>query len=285
MPSFYNGKRFFLTYAQTDYTANELVAFLQSKGNVKRYVVCRENHEDGSPHLHACVEYSSVQRKPVDWLDFNGRHPNKQDPRNWAACQTYCKKDGDFVEGPDEIVQEKIDDVCRGFELEEDWMGYCVGKKIPFAYAVWYWNRIHLDTCTINTHEHEGKMCNALQTYAFNVTASKTLIIKGPTGCGKTTWAKRNMPLPILFVSHVDKLVEFRAGYHKSIIFDDVDLNHWPRCSQIHITDFDNPRQIHCRYRCANIPAGVFKVFTCNEWPLGEWEELKRRVTRITIKV
>jgi len=284
MPSFYNGKRFFLTYPQTNKLPQELVAFLQLQGPVKNYLVALEKHADGSPHLHACVEFTSVQRKPVSWLDFDGHHPNKQDPRNWAACRQYCKKDGDYLEGPEEAAAvPDVKEACLNFEIEEDWMAYCVEKRIPFAYATFFWNRLHADACTITSNDHPGSMCAALTEFKFNPDVHRTLIIKGPSGCGKTTWAKRSLPLPILFVSHIDKLTEFRTGYHKSIVFDDVDLNHWPRTSQIHVVDFDNPRQLHCRYRCANIPAGIFKVFTCNEWPLGDWEEIARRVKRYTI--
>jgi len=284
MPSFYNGKRFFLTYPQTDKLPAELVAFLQLKADVKSYLVAAEKHADGSPHLHACVEFKTVQRHAVDWLDFDGHHPNKQDPRNWAACQTYCKKDGDYISGPDE-VDNKVDvqEACRNFEKEEDWMAYCIEKRIPYAYACFFWTRIHSDACTLTSNDHPGTMCTALAEFNFLPDVHRILIIKGPSGTGKTTWAKRNLPCPILFVSHIDKLAEFRSGYHKSIIFDDVDLNHWPRTSQIHVVDFENPRQIHCRYKCAQIPAGIVKCFTCNEWPLGEWEEISRRVRRFTI--
>jgi len=284
MPSFYNGKRFFLTYAQCPESIQECIAFLQSKGDLKYYLVCAEKHQDGSPHLHACVEFKTHQRKPVDWLDFNGKHPNKQDPRVWQACRAYCKKDGDFLEGPEEEETVDIYEKCKQFDNEEDWMAHCASTRVSFQYAVWFWSRVHQDTCTILTNEHEGVMHQSLIDYPFDAYYHRCLILRGPTGCGKTTWAKRNMPLPILFVSHIDKLGDFRAGYHKSIIFDDVDFNHYPRTSQIHLTDWENPRQIHIRHRVANIPAGVFKCFTCNNWPLGEYPEVLRRVRRVSVQ-
>lgn len=89
------------------------------------------------------------------------------------------------------------------------------------------------------------------------------------------------MPKPALFCSHIDQLKGFRTGFHKSIIFDDVDFNHYPRHSQIHLCDFDNPRAIHCRHAVANIPAGIFKCFTCNELPLNVTDEAIRRRVRV----
>lgn len=213
MPSFFNGKKFFLTYPQCPYTANELVAFLQSQGPVKSYLVAREKHADGAFHLHACVEFKSTQRKPVNWLDFNGHHPNKQDPRNWAACRTYCKKDGDYIEGPDEEEsQQDLVSVCKEMESELEWFEHCVSKKIPYQYASWFWNRLHCDSTSITERPNIGEMCESLRSLCHDGTSRKCLILKGPTGCGKTTWALKNMPLPALFVTHIDSLKKFRAG-------------------------------------------------------------------------
>jgi len=284
MPSFYNGKRFFLTFPTLDRSPQELVAYLQAKATVKSYVVARELHEDGQPHLHACVEFTSIQRHGVDWLDSFGIHPNKQDPRNWKACITYTKKGGDYIDGPEEEPEEDIETVLQSMDTEEQWMAYCINKKISFQYAQWYWERMKNDLCTIEGDEHEGVLCDELVNYKFNRDAKTALIIRGASGTGKTTWAKRNVPKPALFVRHIDTLKKFRPGFHKSIIFDDVEFNHYPRTAQIHLVDFENPSDIHCRHRTAFIPAGIYKVFTCNEWPLNvEDPAIKRRTHRVTI--
>jgi len=283
MPSFYNGKRFFLTYPQCDSLPIELVAFLQQQGPIKSYLVSREKHEDGNYHLHACVEFTTKQSKQVNWLDFNSKHPNKQDPRNWAACKTYCKKDGDYVEGPEDNLDERdIVEICKDYHLEEDWFSYCLSKRMPFQYATWFWTRCHQDDTTLSTNECEGTLCPQLQEFKWNE-SMKCLILRGNSGCGKTTWAKRSLPTPILFVSHIDTLKKFRPGFHKSILFDDIDVKHYPRTSQIHLVDFENSRDIHCRHTVAHIPAGIYKVFTCNEWPLTEDPAIARRCVRRTV--
>lgn len=287
MPSFYNGKRFFLTYPQCASTPHELVAFLQQRASVVYYVVARELHANGDPHLHACVEFAQTERHGVDWLDFEGKHPNKQDPRNWDACKTYTKKDKDYLES--ETPQGNSNDgdlreICVNTEHEVDWMLHCATKKIPFPYARWLWEYFHCDQHTILASEHIGVMCGALQAFQFIPHLHQTFILEGPSGCGKTTWAKINMPKPALFVSHIDQLKQFTSR-HKSIIFDDVDFNHYPRTSQIAICDFDNVRAIHCRHAVATIPAGIFKVFTCNTLPLSTDDPaIKRRVKIYHIK-
>lgn len=63
----------------------------------------------------------------------------------------------------------------------------------------------------------------------------------------------------------MDDLIHFESGEYDGIIFDDMDFRHLPRVAQIHILDTDDRRSIHCRYTCANIPAGTRKIFTTNE--------------------
>lgn len=100
-------------------------------------------------------------------------------------------------------------------------------------------------------------------------TNRQSLVIIGPSGCGKTTIARHIAPKPALFCTHVDTLRQFRPGYHKSIIFDDVNFTHIPREGQINIVEFEQPRAIHVRYGVVTIPAGVVKVFTANVLPIS----------------
>jgi len=112
-----------------------------------------------------------------------------------------------------------------------------------------------------------------------NWVEEKCLILIGDTGVGKTTYAKQIIPKPALFITHVDDLKKFEPGYHKSILFDDVCFNHYPIQSQIHLVDYENPRSIHVRYGIARIPAGVAKIFTCNEDPINiRHPAIRRRV-------
>lgn len=288
MPSFYNGKRFFLTYPQCTGTRQDLAEFLRTKAAVKYLLVARELHQDGNQHFHACVEFVNTERHDCRWLDFNGKHPNKQDPRRWAACKAYCKKeDLNFIEEEELGMgtgEESLQEKCFSFDREEDWFEYCASNKIAYPYAQFFWTRLHGDICTILDDEHEGTLCPALRTFNFDRDARESIVLRGPSGCGKTTWAKRHMPKPCLFVSHIDQLKSFRPGYHVSIIFDDVDFKHYPRTGQIAIVDRFDTRAVHCRHAVATIPAGVFKVFTCNEFPVNKSDEaIARRCKFYTV--
>jgi len=287
MPSFYNGKRFFLTYPQCEESKESLLEFLKSKAAVRSFVIATESHKDNGKHLHACVEFAEIQRRPVDWLDFQGKHPNKQDPRKWEACKTYTKKDGDYIESDSLEVEDRLlEEVVAMSNGETEWMQYCVDHKITFQYARWYWDRFANNESSITSNEHPGVICESLKSLIFDETSRKALVLKGPSGCGKTTWAKIHAPKPTLFCSHMDQLKKFIPGFHKSIIFDDVSFTHIPRVAQIHLLDFDNPRAIHCRHTIATIPAGVHKIFTCNEWPVTRGDQaIERRMRCFQVNI
>ena len=110
----------------------------------------------------------------------------------------------------------------------------------------------------------------------------KVLFIHGPTGTGKTQWALHQFKNPLL-VSHLDTLRKL-TGEHDGIVFDDMSFAHMPRESVIHLLDWDERREIHCRYSCAIIPAHTRKIFTSNKdfaevFPYDESGAIRRRIT------
>lgn len=94
-------KGWFLTYPQCTATKEELLAALPSFSThpVVEWVICRELHEDGSPHLHAFVKFGAkiFLDRAMNKFDFMGYHGNYQVAKSWAACSRYAKKDGDFI--------------------------------------------------------------------------------------------------------------------------------------------------------------------------------------------
>lgn len=113
---------------------------------------------------------------------------------------------------------------------------------------------------------------------------SKTVILIGDAGIGKTEFAKAHFKNP-LFISHMDQLAEFNSD-HDGIIFDDMDFNHYPRTAQIHLCDTANTRHIHIRYCTGRIPANTKRIITCNKMPVDiNDDSIKRRCTvRVLVK-
>lgn len=200
------------------------------------------------------------------------------------------KKDGNFIEDGDEEEQEIKDDSDRlkPSELIEkakslnivEFLAFCSVHKYQMAKDIWH--LAHEDN-SMSICEGDDIMGDISDKFArlanrLEWNTKLTLLIIGESGIGKTTWAKQMMPKPILFVSHMDDLRKFKIDYHKSILFDDVRINHMPETAQIHLLDTENPRSIHVRYGTVRIPANTPKVFTCNSYPVTyELPAIKRR--------
>jgi len=277
-------KNIFLTYSNVEqqgwdaFTLEELVEFLSSK--CPGYVIaCKEQHEDGSPHFHALIRYPrKVDIRNSRHWDYGNVHPEVKAARNVAASINYIKKDGQFLEHGSNVA-EGHKEVCQRSSYA-DWLDYCVAHDLSSGYATLYWNACHSGESTLeDDYVAEGTICEALNLFQYNWESGKALVLIGEAGCGKTQWAKREIPKPALFVSHLDDLKNFVTGVHKAIIFDDVNINHYPREGQIHIVDYFDDRSIHCRHRVAHIPARTFKCFTSNVEPmLLSDEAIRRRV-------
>lgn len=174
---------------------------------------------------------------------------------------------------------------CKNFQNKIDWICYCAQNTIAPHYMEAIWTHCHVDlpsTITESTPRDET-MYDCLKEFTWRDDSLKSLVLLGPPDCGKTNWAKKHALKPALFVSHLDRLKDFRLGLHKSIIFDDLDFKYLPRTAQIHLVDRENPRDIHIRYRVAHIPQGIQKIFTCNEEPFTRDDAIKRRTDWKTI--
>jgi len=92
---------------------------------------------------------------------------------------------------------------------------------------------------------------------------SKSVLITGRSGTGKTQFALAHFKNPLL-VSHVDKLKTLTPD-HDGIVFDDMAFNHWPPESVIHLLDIELERELHVRWGTVTIPSYVKKIFTTNK--------------------
>lgn len=90
----FDGRDVFLTYPQSgDLTRERLRDFLVESLGVQRYLIARELHDDGRPHLHAYAGWDARKRlSDAACFDVDGHHPNIQKPRSAKAVAEYCKK-------------------------------------------------------------------------------------------------------------------------------------------------------------------------------------------------
>lgn len=246
-------------------------------------VVSEENHQSGEIHFHALLRFQSkLSTTNPRLFDILGCHPNVQGARSPKATEVYVKKGGIFMETEQSSTANIHLEFLENTTDKVEWILHCIDHKISAHYMDMLWREFKVsDTATIKANI-EGTMCRALQEFTYDFT--KPLVLVGPTGCGKTTWAINNAPKPALLCTHLDRLRDFRPGFHKSIVFDDMSFCHLPRESQIHLTDKHLPRDIHVRYGMANIPANTIKIFTANIRPFTEDPAINRRIRVINIK-
>jgi len=132
---------------------------------------------------------------------------------------------------------------------------------------------------TLYDYQGGGDMCPDIAFFRYEDFSAKVLVLEGPTGCGKTTWAMLHAPKPALIVTHLDMLKkEFDPNFHKSVIFDDMSFSHQPREQQLHILEQRYCANIHIRYSYVSLPAGFPKIFTCNIYPFINDPAIERRI-------
>nr|UBJ26197.1 replication-associated protein [Red panda feces-associated genomovirus] len=96
----FQGQCVFLTYAQAERIEDkqELVTFLQGRGQPNKILVAQEFHEDGGIHYHAIVSWETRRDiRDVRYFDLRGVHPNMQVTRKIKDVLRYVTKDGDFT--------------------------------------------------------------------------------------------------------------------------------------------------------------------------------------------
>lgn len=92
-------KGFFLTYPQSaDLTKDQVLAHLSSLGVIDACSIGQEQHQDGTPHIHAVVLYKSkINSRNQRLFDIGDRHPHISNrPVNnstFKAFLDYCEKE------------------------------------------------------------------------------------------------------------------------------------------------------------------------------------------------
>lgn len=236
-------------------------------------VVGYETGEAGTPHLQVYVEFK--KRKTLTAVKqvpgFERAHLETRRGTSEEASD-YSKKDGEFVEFGElsKSKQGKRSDLDAAFaRLDEGatdremWMEF-PDLMLRYDKAFKRARIMRQDVADLTDRTLEDFNVN------LEIDWSKSQLIWGPSGIGKTELAKALLPRA-LFVSHMDELTGFNEEYD-GIIFDDMGFTHLPRTAQIHLTDQDNPRAIHVRYTVANIPAGTKKIFLSNTLQIFEWD-------------
>lgn len=265
------GKKFFLTYSQCEGQKEDLLEFLQKtiRAGVDKYIVCRELHKDGNPHLHCYFSTrKQYQIRNARILDWNNTHPNIEVARSDSRCIHYCKKDEDYITNCTFDTWER----ARDLAIAGNWKGAChlIMQEQPKEAA------LYMDKFEKNFKkmaEIHNRLNNPVKKdYApedfkdveCNYDPTKlALVVSGPSGIGKTQWLITKHKNPLV-VRHMDKLKRFDPTEHDIIIFDDMNFSHWPRESCIHLLDMEVDTDINVKCSMVTIPKRTPRAFTTN---------------------
>lgn len=201
--------QWFLTYPQCSETKETLRDHLLLMGATE-YLVCRELHEDGNPHLHAYAKFDTgfTMAQAVVEFDLPNHHGNYQACRSWRAAQQYIKKDGDYISNID-IQSAKAKRGKRNFEL----------ATVPIQDLLESGEICYLQVPALK----KARLIMAQET----LTATQADDIRGawfygPPGTGKSRTARELYPEA--YIKAENKWWDGYTG-QSSVILDDMDTN------------------------------------------------------------
>lgn len=322
----WSGKRFLVTYAQCLEDPNDVFAKLDAKRSIARAVGATELHEDGNQHIHIAVEFE-VKLNTYDcrWFDYQYGpdcqvyHPNFSAAKSWPRCINYCrgkeKKLVDlfqwrctFQEALDThtaaaCAKSKPDlyEACRAvYPDREKWHQWCYENGAAlFMREVWSVVDkppiLQSITKPLAFGPDSGCVDVRFQFLQLPADFTKPVVVIGPSGAGKTTWAINSMLARFgqgMSVCQTDdlRLLDFRVD--KFVIFDEIRFNGdavsgkgaWPLEKQVAICDTALARAVHCRYGNAVLPAGFPRIFTAAErMPFVDNFQIRRRIHIINL--
>jgi len=305
----FSSSKVLLTYSQVceAFTAETILYDFEARFRIDTYVIGEERHEDGGRHYHAAITFKNkLDTRDQTYFDIacgeHQHHPNiksiQRGQANLDRARDYCRKEDP---APLSNVTEKLTwgEMIAQSNTANEFLAkvreyypekYCQNLK-QYEYSASQLYR-SFTSDTIQTYqwdaEEEPEAWNRIDqlTTEWNP-QSHALLLVGPAGCGKTTWAKLHAPKPCLFVTHLDQLTLLRQE-HQSILFDDMCFRHLPTPTQKFLVDIRDIRTIHVRYRVATLPAGVTRLFTSNSEPFfcqepADMDAINRRLCKINL--
>lgn len=96
-------KGWFLTWPRCAMKKEDALTVLKTNGlpDIVEYVICEEEHEDGSPHLHAFVKLAKKIRFSQAAFDLLSHHGHYEPAKSWAAVKRYVTKEDNYISNID----------------------------------------------------------------------------------------------------------------------------------------------------------------------------------------
>ncbi len=211
----------------------------------------------------------SIYRRQLGEILTPGKYWFETQKFPWAKNTAYCKKDGKFETFDEyEITQDKkkditkmarkrlFDDIYAGMDYEDCWENH--RETMPQ-----YWRAAREAIRVFHPDVTTGSFDMDDFTRPPITDWSKSVILHGQAGIGKTQYALAHFKSPLL-VSDKNDLGQFNTRKHDGIVFDDMTFVDWTREEQLHIVEQEVPKSIRILYGTKRIPAHTKKIFTTN---------------------
>lgn len=168
-----DAKRLFITYPKCLLSKEKLleeILKIVGEKNIQLIEICKENHEDGTPHLHMIMILKRKYNcRDCRWLDIEGYHPNIGGIKKIIASKNYIRKHdlNVLTWGNQEDPFDGPEGFCRKKEDWDAWNTYNENKRLK----VW--------TGEFNCFGLTGGNINTKQRHIW---------IVGDPNIGKTQW-------------------------------------------------------------------------------------------------
>jgi len=229
--------------------------------------------ECGTPHLQGYICFKQRKRMgaargmmPLRTAKFsprNGSHPQARD---------YCKKDGDYEEhGTDPNPGEgKAERTHSDVDYDGIITAFKDGKTLKEV------TELYPEQAVRNFTSLKG--IEALFKTPFQLTKyngpfpshfpygwdrTKTLVLIGEPGVGKTQWALNEFESPF-FCRNINKLKAFDYRIHDGIVIDDLENESLSRSNQLNLLEVEQTCTLRVLYGTVDIPAWTPRILCCN---------------------
>nr|UXP86167.1 C1 [Soybean stay-green associated virus] len=302
-------KNYFLTYPHCSLSKEETLDQLQKLNTAvnKLYIkICRELHEDGSPHLHVLMQFEGkfvcTNNRFFDLLSPTRSahfHPNIQGAKSSSDVKSYIDKDGDTLEwGQFQIdarsarggQQSANDAYAKALNSGSKSEALNVIRELmPKDFILQYHNLnanldrifaapIEVFVCPFSSSsfnqvpgELEEWMSENVKDAAARPWRPMSIVLEGESRTGKTMWARSLGPHNYL-CGHLDlspKVYSNDAWYN---VIDDVDPHYLK-----HFKEFMGAQrdwQSNTKYgKPIQIKGGIPTIFLCNPGPTSSYKE------------
>ncbi|AAR98597.1 Rep protein [Tomato yellow leaf curl Thailand virus] len=304
-----NAKHYFLTYPHCSLTKEEAlsqISALSTPTNKLFIRICRELHEDGSPHLHVLIQFEGkfkCQNNRFFDLTSPSRpthfHPNIQGAKSSTDVKAYMEKDGDVLDhgvfqidgrsarggcqSANDAYAEAINSGSKAAALN------ILKEKAPKDFVLQFHNLnsnldrifappIEVFVCPFLSSSFDQVPEELEEWVSENVSGAaarpwrpKSIVIEGDSRTGKTMWARSLGPHNYL-CGHLDlspKAYNNDAWFN---VIDDVDPHYLK-----HFKEFMGAQgdwQSNTKYgKPVQIKGGIPTIFLCNPGPNSSYKE------------